>query len=134
MEVEFLKKACCLAESLDTCVNVKYVLDNGGLKDSVDKFVGTLVRNDKEFKEKLRDLELKYRPLDKIEFRQQYDFGDKMPLDEFINDCKEGYFVDSDGSGYYGTEDKQTNLPIYPSSIMSGTYRTDFSHVYWFNK
>ena len=28
----------------------------GGLKDSVDKFVGTLVRNDKEFKEKLRDL------------------------------------------------------------------------------
>ena len=80
------------------------------------------------------DLELKYRPLDKIEFRQQYDFGDKMLLDEFINDCKEGYFVDSDGSGYYGTEDKQTNLPIYPSSIMSGTYRTDFSHVYWFNK
>ena len=56
MEVEFFKKACCLAESLDTCVNVKYVLDNGGLKDSVDKFVGTLVRNDKEFKEKLRDL------------------------------------------------------------------------------
>ena len=56
MEVEFCKKACCLAESLDTCVNVKYVLDNGGLKDSVDKFVGTLVRNDKEFKEKLRVL------------------------------------------------------------------------------
>ena len=53
---EFFKKACCLAESLDTCVNVKYVLDDGGLKGSVDKFVGTLVRNDKEFKEKLRDL------------------------------------------------------------------------------
>ena len=45
-----------MAESLDTCVNVKYVLDNGELKDSVDKFVGTLVRNDKEFKEILRDL------------------------------------------------------------------------------
>ena len=80
------------------------------------------------------DLELKYRPLDKIEFRQPYNFGDKMTLDEFINDCKEGFFTDSDGSGYYGTEDKQTNLPICPSSIMSGTYRTDFSHVYWFNK
>lgn len=80
------------------------------------------------------DLELKYRPLDKIEFRQPYSFGDKMTLDEFINDCKEGFFTDSDGSGYYGTEDKQTNLPICPSSIMSGTYRTDFSHVYWFNK
>ena len=80
------------------------------------------------------ELELKYRPLDKIEFRQPYGFGDKMTLDEFINDCKEGFFTDSDGSGYYGTEDKQTNLPICPSSIMSGTYRTDFSHVYWFNK
>ena len=89
-----------------------------------------------EYKEysKWWDLEIKYRPLDKIEFRQPYGFGDKMTLDEFINDCKEGFFTDSDGSGYYGTEDKQTNLPIYPSSIMSGTYRTDFSHVYWFNK
>ena len=90
----------------------------------------------KEYKEysKWCDLEIKYRPLDKIEFRQPYSFGDKMTLDEFINDCKEGFFTDSDGSGCYGTEDKQTNLPICPSSIMSGTYRTDFSHVYWFNK
>lgn len=56
MEVELFKKAYCLAESLDTCDNAKYVLDYGGSKDSVDKFVGTLVRNDKEFKEKLRDL------------------------------------------------------------------------------
>ena len=90
----------------------------------------------KEYKEysKYCNLEIKYRPLDKIEFRQPYDFGDKMTLDEFINDCKEGYFIDSDGSGYYGTEDKQTDLPIYPSSIISGIYRTDFSHVYWFNK
>ena len=90
----------------------------------------------KEYKEysKWCDLEIKYRPLDKIEFRQLYGFGDKMTLDEFINDCKEGFFTDYDGSGCYSTEDKQTNLPIYPSSIMSGTYRTDFSHVYWFNK
>lgn len=56
MEVEFFKKAYCLAESLDICDNAKYVLDNGGSKDSIDKFIGTLVRNDKEFKEKLRDL------------------------------------------------------------------------------
>lgn len=56
MEVELFKKACCLAESLDTCDNAKYILDYGESKDSVDKFVGALVRNDKEFKEKLRDL------------------------------------------------------------------------------
>lgn len=93
-----------------------------------------IAKDGKEFFDKEKCKKYEKEVLDKIEFRQQYDFGDKMPLDEFINDCKEGYFVDSDGSGYYGTEDKQTNLPIYPSSIMSGTYRTDFSHVYWFNK
>lgn len=56
MEVGLFKKAYCLAESLDTCDNAKYILDYGGSKDSIDKFIGTLVRNDKEFKEKLRDL------------------------------------------------------------------------------
>ena len=45
-----------MAESLDTCDIAKYILYYGGSKDSVDKFVGTLVRNDKEFKEKLRNL------------------------------------------------------------------------------
>lgn len=56
MKVELFKKAYCLAESLDTCDNAKYILDYGGSKDSINKFIGTLVRNDKEFKEKLRDL------------------------------------------------------------------------------
>lgn len=51
-----LFKAFCLTESLDACDNAKYVLDYGRSKDSVDKFIGTLVRNDKEFKKKLRDL------------------------------------------------------------------------------
>lgn len=80
------------------------------------------------------DLEIKYRPLNKIEFFQPYGFEDKMTIDEFINDCKEGYFIDSDGYGCYGTEDKRTDLPIYPSSIISDIYRTDFSYVYWLNK
>lgn len=56
MEVEFFKKAYCLAESLDTCDNAKYVLDYGGSKDSVGKFVSILAKKDKEFKEKLRGL------------------------------------------------------------------------------
>lgn len=56
MEIETFEKAYCLAESLDTCVNAKYVLDYGGSKDSVDKFVSILAKNDKEFKNKLRGL------------------------------------------------------------------------------
>lgn len=56
MEKETFNKAYCLAESLDTCDNAKYVLDYGGSKDSVDKFVSILAKNDKEFKNKLRGL------------------------------------------------------------------------------
>ena len=56
MEKETFKKAYCLAESLDTCDNAKYVLDYGGSKDSVDKFVSILAKNDKEFKKKLSGL------------------------------------------------------------------------------
>ena len=56
MEVDIFEKAYCLAESLDTCDNAKYVLDYGGSKDSVDKFVSILAKNDKEFKNKLRGL------------------------------------------------------------------------------
>lgn len=56
MEVDIFRKAYCLAESLDTCDNAKYVLDYGGSKDSVDKFVSILAKNDKEFKNKLRGL------------------------------------------------------------------------------
>lgn len=56
MEKEIFQKAYCLAESLDTCDNAKYVLDYGGTKESVDKLVGILAKNDKEFKNKLRGL------------------------------------------------------------------------------
>lgn len=47
MKVEIFKKAYCLAESLNTCDNAKYVLDYGGSKDSVDKFVSILAKNGK---------------------------------------------------------------------------------------
>lgn len=70
MEVETFNKAYCLAESLDACDNAKYVLDYGGSKDSVDKFVGTLVRNDKEFKEELRVL------IEKTQKRLQKEFDE----------------------------------------------------------
>lgn len=56
MEIETFNKAYCLAESLDACDNARYVLDYGGTKESVDKLVSILAKNDKEFKNKLRGL------------------------------------------------------------------------------
>lgn len=56
MERVVFKKAYCLAESLDVCVNLVYMFDHGGMNEVLDRHVSILVRNDKEFSKKLRDL------------------------------------------------------------------------------
>lgn len=61
--------------------------------------------------------------------------GDLMTLSEFVNSCKIGpLFCDSDGIGYYATKGQESNIEIYPSDIISGKYRKDFTHVMWYNK
>lgn len=60
--------------------------------------------------------------------------GDHMTLEEFIECCKSGGFIDYDGSGNYATEDKQSDITILPSDIMAGEYRNDFTHVVWYNR
>lgn len=61
-------------------------------------------------------------------------YGDEMSLDEFIKACREGWFVDSDGSGYYGKDDKESNVRIYPSDISHRKVRREFNKVIWYNK
>ena len=56
MERKKNKKAYCLAKSLDVCVNLLYMFDYGGMNEVLDRHVSILVRNDKEFSKKLRDL------------------------------------------------------------------------------
>lgn len=56
MERVVFKKAYYLAESLDVCVNLVYMFDNGGLHEALDRNVSILVKNDKEFRDKLRGL------------------------------------------------------------------------------
>jgi hypothetical protein len=59
-----------------------------------------------------KSLEIKMEPLS--------DFGDHMFLDEFIEDCKCGGFIDYDGFGYYATADQETDIEVVPSEIMEG--------------
>jgi len=33
-----------------------------------------------------------------------WSFGDSFPIDEFIDDCNQGNFIDYDGHGYWATE------------------------------
>ena len=57
-----------------------------------------------------------------------------MTFEEFKDCCESGGFIDYDGSGRYGNATHESNIPIYPSDIMSGEFRNDFTHVYWYNK
>lgn len=62
------------------------------------------------------------------------DYGDKMTLEDFIECCEVGGFVDSDGFGCYATKTKESSIEIHPSDITEGRYRKDFSHIVWYNK
>ncbi len=56
MDREIFDKASSLAESLNACEIADYILDKGGLRESVDRFVSFIAKNDKVFKDKLREL------------------------------------------------------------------------------
>lgn len=63
------------------------------------------------------------------------DYGQLYTLDEFVSFCDNGpMFSDYDGTGYYATKDKMSDITISPSDILEGIYRKDFTHVMWFNK
>lgn len=60
--------------------------------------------------------------------------GELMSFERFIDGCKKELFTDNDGYGKYATETGISDIYIYPSDILDEVYRTDFSHVIWFNK
>lgn len=61
------------------------------------------------------------------------DYGDVMPLKDFIEHCKIGNFIDYDGFGRYVKDGKETNITIYPSDVENGEIRPDFDTIIWFN-
>ncbi len=60
--------------------------------------------------------------------------ADRMTTGDFTKHCEAGAFVDSDGSGYYGNIDMQSNRPARPSRIAGGDIDKIWSYVYWYNK
>ena len=60
--------------------------------------------------------------------------GNKYIIEYFSDSCKNGVFADNDGYGYYATENAKSDIIAYPSDFTSGKYRTDFTHIIWFNK
>lgn len=70
-----------------------------------------------------------------MKLRPLSDFGDLFTLQEFIELCKDGCFIDYDGTGYYAFIDKQSDKEIYPSDVIKKQkVDTKFTHVMWYNK
>lgn len=65
------------------------------------------------------------------------DYGTLYTLQEFIERCIRGCFIDYDGSGYYSDgRIYWRDLPAYPSDMVKGRakYGTNYRFVIWFNK
>lgn len=99
---------------------------------SFDEFNDTFEAITKDINDAKLILRLKI-PLDQIEMTE-HNFGDLMTIEEFGEDCKEGWLIDYDGHGSYATNDKVSDVSIYPSEFLSGNYRKDFTHIVWYNR
>jgi len=60
--------------------------------------------------------------------------GDLMTMEDFVQDCRDGRFVDYDGHGNYSDgENIYEHVPnIRPSDVLYGTVDERFSHVVWY--
>lgn len=75
-------------------------------------------------------------------------YGDIMPIKDWIDTCKSGGFIDSDGHGNLANETMMSNIQVLPSYIkkekiklMSIGYgkaepmiSNNYTHVVWFNR
>jgi len=69
-----------------------------------------------------------------IAWRDTPDYGDMIPLSDFIKTCKSFGFIDYDGDGVYAFIDKTSKKRVSPSDIMNGDIDYRFTHVLWFNR
>jgi hypothetical protein len=60
--------------------------------------------------------------------------GDKMTIEAFKEAVDAGAFIDSDGHGYYATEDKESRIPAYPSDVKVNLIDREYTHVVWYNR
>lgn len=61
-----------------------------------------------------------------------------LKLDEFIEDCENGFLNDYDGFGYYSnskTEHESLDeLLVRPSQVTRGFIDRSYKYVHWYNR
>jgi hypothetical protein len=83
---------------------------------------------------KLSEASRKYRMVKTPVYSDLPDYGDVMPLTDFINNVMCGGFIDYDGSGNYVKDGKESDITIIPSDVKRGTIRTEFDTIIWYNR
>lgn len=68
-----------------------------------------------------------------ITYKKLPNYGELIPIEKFIDYCKNGNFIDDDGDGYLATDKEMTNIAVYPSNIKD-CKKYNFEYVIWFNK
>jgi len=88
----------------------------------------------KELMELSQEMRLIKEP--RITYRKKNDksVGNRYKFSDFIDMCRDGVLIDDDGFGLYASSKGVSDIEVYPSDIIQGRHRNDFSHVIWYNK
>jgi hypothetical protein len=62
------------------------------------------------------------------------EYGDLISIEEFVDMCKRGSFIDYDGFGNYAMVDGMSTKKVYPSDIIGRKIDYTYTHVVWFNR
>jgi hypothetical protein len=80
------------------------------------------------------ELGRKYRMIKPYKLTPIDGINDIMSLEEFIQCCNDGGFIDYDGYGRYMEDGMETDITIYPSDVKHNSIRTEFKEIIWFNR
>jgi hypothetical protein len=62
-------------------------------------------------------------------------YGDLMPLSDWIEMVKMGGFIDYDGHGHYSDGIQMLgDVYVKPSDVKKGNVDRRYSHIVWFNR
>jgi len=74
----------------------------------------------------------------KYTLKPQPNYGTVMTIAEFTEECKNTWFLNRDGHGFYATASEVSDVAAYPSDIVEGNVdpRLDgrLTHVMWYSK
>jgi hypothetical protein len=68
-----------------------------------------------------------------IKMRPLPSYGNLITLKSFLSSCKNKFYTDYDGYGYYSNGKEMSDELITPSKVLLHA-NTEWSHVMWFNR